>query len=139
MTEWLWRLYLFIRIVDNTESNRTAFANAFVNNGSLETVDNERKLFDSAVRFSTTGNEPAQALGINTAVKKSMRDEMKVILEGLTNARYAAVANVAHGTWEENELALTNYSGITPNGQIVTWDKALTFLFNDFGLLVIEE
>jgi len=137
-TKWLWRGYLFIRSVDNTAQNRTDFAQAFVNNGSMETVINERKLFDSAVRFSTTGSLPVQAFGINTAVKKDMRDDLKTILDNLTNARYVVVANVAHGPWEENELALTNFPGVTPSGQIATWQAALTFLENEFGLQVIE-
>lgn len=137
MTDWLWRGYLFIRSVDNTAQNRTDFANAFVDNGSMETVLNERKLFNGVTRFSTTGNEPVIAFGINTAAKKEMRDDLKVILDNLTNARYTVVANVAHGPWEENELALTNFP-VTPSGQIVTWETALTFLNNEFGLQVIE-
>ncbi len=138
MTDWLWRIYLFIRQQDNTAQNRNDFANAFVNGGSLETVANERKLFNSAVRFSTTGNDPVQAFGINTAAKKSMRDDLKDVLDNLTDARYAVVANVAHGSWQENELALTNFPSITPSGQIATWQSALTLLENEFGLLVIE-
>ncbi len=137
-TQWLWQLYAFIRAVDDTPTNRTLFANVFVDNGAGEILANEEKIFDISVRLSTTGNEPAQALGISATVKKSMRDDFQAILDGFTNSRYAGVANVAHGQWEENELAITNYSGVTPEGQIVTWEKALTFLFNDFGLIVIE-
>ncbi len=136
MTDWLWRLYLFIRSIDNTAANRTAFAEAFTNNGSGETAANERKLFEGAVRFSFSGNEPAQAFGINTAAKKEMRDDLKTVLDGLTDARYGVVANIAHGPWQENELALTNFP-VTPSGQIVTWQTALTFLENEFGLQVI--
>ncbi len=138
MTQWVWRLYLFVRSADNTAQNRTDFAGAFVNGGSMETLANERKLFNGAVRFSTTGNEPIQAFGINTAAKESMRDALKAVLDNLTNARYAVVANVAHGQWEENELALTNFP-VAPSGQIVTWQTALTFLENEFGLQIIEE
>ncbi len=129
-TQWLWRGYLFIRSVDNTAQNRTDFANAFANNGSMETVVNERKLFDGAIRFSTTGEDPVQAFGINTAVKKDMRDDLKAILDNLTNARYAVVANVAHGQWEENELALTNFPGVTPSGQIANWIRITTRITN---------
>ena len=137
ITNWLWRIYLFIRAVDNTVQNRINFANAFVNGGSLETLANERKLFNGVTRFSTTGNEPVQVFGISTAAKASMRDDLKAVLDGLTNARYAVVASVAHGSWEENELALTNFP-VTPSGQIVTWQTALTFLENEFGLQEIE-
>lgn len=136
-TQWLWRIYLFVRVVDNTAQNRTDFANAFVNNGSLETAENEAKLFNSVVRFSTTGEEPAQAFGINTAAKKSMRDDLKVILDNLTNARYAAVANIAHGQWQENELALTNFP-VNITGQIVTWQTAVTYMDDVFNLKVIQ-
>lgn len=138
MTDWLWRIYLFIRQQDNTAQNRTNFANAFVNNGSGETLVNERKLFNNVVRFSTTGEEPAQVFGISTTAKTSMRGDFKTVLDNLANARYAVVANVPHGLWAENELALTNFS-ITPSGQIVTWQNALTYLNNEFGLFVISE
>ncbi len=136
MTDWLWRLYIFIRAVDNTAANRTAFASAFVNNGSGETTANERKIFDIVVRLSISGNEPAQAFGVNTAAKLSMRDDLRTLLDGLTDGRYAVVANITHGPWQENELALTNFP-VTPSGQIATWKAALTFLENEFGLQVI--
>lgn len=136
-TTWLWRIYLFIRQQDNTAQNRTNFANAFVDNGSLETLVNERKLFNSVVRLSISGNEPAQVFGISTVAKTSMRNDLKTVLDGLTNARYGVVASVAHSSWQENELAITNFP-VTPSGQIVTWQNVLTFLNNEFGLQVIE-
>ena len=136
-TQWLWRIYLFIRSIDNTAQNRTAFASVFVNGGSMETLANEHRMFDNAVRFSISGNEPAQVFGISTVAKSSMRDDLKAVLDSLTNARYGVVASVVHGSWEENKLALTNFP-IIPNGQIVTWQNALTFLNNEFGLQVIE-
>ncbi len=138
MTNWLWRVYLFIRSVDNTLTNRNAFAAAFVDNGSMETMANERKLFGGATRFSLTGNDPVQAFGVNTAAKKEMRDDLKDVLDSLTNGRYAVVANIAHGPWQEHELALTNFP-VVPAGQIVTWSVALTYLENEFGLIVIPE
>lgn len=138
ITEWLWCIYLFIRVADNTAQNRNDFASAFVNNGSGESLADERKLFNGVSRFSVSGEEPAQVFGISTAAKKSMRDDLKTVLDGLTNARYAVVASVAHGTWLEDELALTNFP-VTPSGQIVSWQTALAYLNSEFGLQVIEE
>lgn len=137
MTEWKWRIYLFVRAADDTAGNRQAFAEAYVNNGSDESLDNEKKMLDSVVRLSTTGQEPAQAFGVNTVAKTGMRGAFKALLDAFTNARYAVVANVAHGQWQEHELVLTNFP-VTPNGQIVEWQDALAYLENEFGLQVIQ-
>ena len=135
-TEWKWRIYLFVRAVDVTVANKTAFANIYVNNSSGETLEDERKMFDSVVRLSASGNEPAQAVGINTVAKTSMRDGFKTLLDNLTNARYAVVASVELPNYQESELVLTNFD-VTPNGQIVSWDKALEYVESEFGLVVI--
>ena len=137
-TEWKWRIYLFVRAIDVTASNRSAFANIYVNNGSGESLEDERKMFDSVVRLSASGNEPAQAVGINTVAKTSMRDGFKSLLDSLTNARYAVVASVGLPGYQENELVLTNFD-VTPNGQIVSWDMALEYIESEFGLVVIRQ
>ena len=135
-TEWKWRIYLFVRAVDVTAANRQALAEIYTNNGSGETVVDELKMFLSVVRLSTTGNEPAQAFGINTVAKTAMRDEFKSLLDTLTNARYAVVASVELPGYQEHELVMTNFD-VTPNGQIVSWDAALKYIENEFGLVVI--
>lgn len=136
MTDWKWRIYLFVRAADDTAGNRQAFAEIYVNNGSGESLADEKRMLDSVVRLSTTGQEPAQAFGVNTVAKTSMRGAFKALLDALTNARYAAVASVAHGQWQEHELVLTNFP-VTPSGQIVTWERALQYLEAEFGLKVI--
>ena len=137
-TEWKWRIYLFVRAVDVIPANRTAFANIYVNNGSGESLADERKMFDTVVRLSASGNEPAQAVGINTVAKTSMRDEFKSLLDSLTNARYAVVASVESLSYQESELVMTNFD-VTPNGQIVSWNKALNYIEKEFGLVEIQQ
>ena len=136
-TEWKWRVYLFVRAADVTAVNKSAFANIYVNNGSGESLEDERKMFDSVVRLSASGNEPAQAVGINTVAKTSMRDDFKTLLDNLTNARYAVVASVELPDYQESELVLTNFD-VTPNGQIVSWDMALKYVEKEFGLVIIS-
>ena len=128
---------LFVRAIDATLANKQAFADIFVNNGSGETIEDEKKMFDNTVRLSMNGEEPAQALGVSSAVKLSMRDGLKTLLDGLTNARYAVVANTDLPNYDDGELMLTNFP-VTPNGQIVSWQNALIYIENGFGLKVIE-
>ena len=137
-TDWKWGLMLFIRAVDNTSSNRQAFAEIYVNNGSLETLEDELKMFISTVRLSSTGREPAKVFGISTPAKTIMKDEFKSLLDGFTNARYVIVANTKLPNWEDGELVLTNFD-VTPNGQNVSWQDALQFIQNEFGFRVIIE
>ena len=136
-TEWKWRIYLFVRAADATAANRQTFAEIYSNNGSGETVEDELKMFLTVVRLSTTGNEPAQAFGINTVAKTAMRDEFKSLLDTLTNASYAVVASVELPGYQEHELVMTNFD-VTLNGQIVAWDAALRYIENEFGLVVIQ-
>ena len=135
-TEWKWRIYLFVRAVDATSANRQAIAEIYTNNGSGETVEDELKMFLSVVRLSTNGNEPAQAFGINTVAKTAMRDDFKTLLDSLTNARYAVIASVELPGYQESELVMTNFD-VVPGGQIVSWDAALGYIKNEFGLVVI--
>lgn len=135
-TLWKYRIMLFVRASDVTPANKQAFADIYVNGGSGETIEDEKKMFNTMVRLSTSGEEPAQAFGVSTAAKLSMRDGFKALLDGLTNARYAIVANTDLLNYADNELMMTNFP-ITPSGQIVTWNKALNYIENEFGLKVI--
>ena len=130
-TEWIYRVFLFVRTADATPANKAAFAQMYVDAGSGETLADESLLLDNVTRFSTSGNEPAQAYGINTAAKLSMRDGFTALLGGLTNARYAVIEQ-GSGT-----LIRNNFAGIS-NGITVTWAQALARLEADFGLVVIE-
>lgn len=137
ITLWKWCLYLFVRVADVTPENKTALASIYPNNSSGETLEDELKMFLNVVHLSITGNEPAQAFGIATVAKTSMRDEFKTLLDNLTDARYAIIASVPLSGYQEHELVMTNFP-VTPNGQIVSWDAALQYIENEFGLVVIQ-
>lgn len=137
-TLWKFRIYIFIRAVDVTLANKQAFAQIYVNNGGMETLENEMKCFDSVKKFSLSGELPAQVYGLSTPAKLEMRDAFKAMLDQLTDARYAVVANTTLAEYAENELILTNFP-VTPNGQIVTWETACTYLYNEYGLIEIPD
>ena len=136
-TLWKYRVTLFIRALDATLANKRAFADIFINGGSGETLADEIKMFDHVIRLSTSGVAPAQAFGVSTVAQLSMKDELKTLLDGLTDARYVISANTTLQNYADNELIATNFP-VTPNGQIVTLQKALTYIENEFGLKVIE-
>jgi hypothetical protein len=137
ITDWKWRVYIFIRAVDVTPAAKAAFAQVYVDGDCLESYEDQLRMFDNVVRLSLSGEEPAQVYGVNTAAKTSMRDGFKALLDVLPQARYAVVANTTLPEYEDGELVFTNFPGIVPSGQIVTWDKALQYLYNEFGLIVI--
>ena len=130
MIEWQWRVFFFVRAADATEANKNALANIYVNNGGMETLQNELKMFDGPIKFSTTGNLPAQAFGFNSPAKTAMRDGFKALLDNLTNARYAVVDQAT------GELVRSNMAGLTL-GRVVTWEDAVASLNAEFGLQVI--
>ena len=136
LTEWKFKVYLFVRAVDATAANRQALAQILVDNGGMEVLQDELKMFDSVHRFSLTGEEPAQVYGLSLPAKLAMRDDFVTFLGTLTNARYAVTANTDLVQYQENELIMTNFP-ITPNGQLVTWDTATSYLENEFGLVEI--
>lgn len=136
-TDWKWRIFLFVRAVDATPANKQALGQIYVDGGSGETLENEAKILDAVVGFSQTGQPPAQAYGVNLTAKTGMRDAFLTFLAGLTNARYGVVANTTLPNFAEGELVATNWPGITPNGQIVTWEQAKQFVENVFGLIEI--
>ena len=140
-TDWRFRMYLFVRAVDATAQNKAAFGAIFANNGGLETAENEARAFDNCVRLSVSGEAPAQAFGVNTAIKPAMRDELKTFLDGLTNARYVVVANTDLANYRDGEFILTNFVDPDPDptGRIVTWQNTLAYLNREFGLQVIPE
>jgi len=145
-SDWKWRLYFFVRVADNTVASRQTFAAIFANNGSGESAENEGKLFNAVTRLSVTGVEPAQVLGINVAVKSSMRDALEAFVGTLAQNRYYAVLNVDTPTGFEGKLLKTN-DAIAPIVQPgtppwdttpFTWQDALDDLLADRGLQVIQ-
>ena len=137
-TAWKYRMYLFFRKADVNAGNRAALAAIFTNNGSGQTVDEEMLMFDTLLRFSQTGNEPATVFGISSPVKLSMRDDLKDFLDGLDNSRFAVIANTKRlPGYQDKELIMTNFD-VEPNGQIVEFEDVLTYMANEFGLQYIE-
>ena len=112
MTDWKWRLLLFVPAAAGTAENRTAFAEAFVDNGSGETLEDERKMFDSVARLSVSGNEPVQAFAISTLVKASMRDALKTLIDGIPNAEWYVLANGGLPSWNGGELIQSSRSSV---------------------------
>jgi hypothetical protein len=150
MTEslWKWRLYLFVRASDNTAQNRQAFGAIFANNTSGESEADEANLFNSVVRLSVSGSEPAQVLGINTAVKQTMRNAMAAFLDTLSQSRYYGVMNIETESNFDGKLIIDNKTaagqptlvGQSPwDIQPFKWSDALQDLFDERGLQVIQE
>jgi hypothetical protein len=136
MTDWKWRLFLFVRAADNTPDNRQAFGHIFADNTSGETVENESKLFDAVTRLSVSGEVPAQVFGINTAVKADMRTALQVFVDTLSQSRYYGVANVDLPQHAAGDLLVANGgSGVV--GEVFTWQDALDDLYDERGLQVI--
>lgn len=140
-TLWRWRMYLFVRSVDATQVNRQAFAQIYVDNGGMETLQNEMRAFDHPVRLSVSGEPPAQAFGLNTPLKAGMQVDMRMFLDGLPNARYVVVANTQLDNYRDGEFILTNFPDPEPDptGRIVTWKATLAYLNREFGLQVISD
>lgn len=94
MSNWKVRIMLFARAVDNTPENRQAFGAIFADNGSMETQENESKLFDGAIRLSTSGELPVQVFGLETALLlPDMRADMLAFLDTLPQSLYFVIAN----------------------------------------------
>jgi len=147
-SSWKVQTMLFVRAADNTAQNRQTFGDIFANNGSGETSENEAKLFDAAIRLSTSGVAPAQAFGLQTALlTPDMRDDMRAFLDTLPQVRYYVVRNVP-GTGFTGELILDNLTDAGRQTLVGTapWDTtpftmtdALADIEAERGLLVIPD
>ena len=107
-----------------------------MDNGSGETHEHESKMFNNAVRLSFTGDEPADALAINTAAKGDMRDGLKTFVTGITGARWYVVAAVDLPSWNAGELIQSSRAAVDDQiGSQFTFADAL----DDLGLQVIVD
>lgn len=91
MTLWKWRLDLAAAENQNTPANKNTLSDCLANNGSYATTTDEVKMFDRAVKLSTSGTLPVQARAISVPVKVDMRDCMTAFLDGLSSARWFGV------------------------------------------------
>lgn len=132
MTEWKWRAYIAVPTGEITLARRNAIADVFVNNGSGESQANERRIFEAAVRLSVSGNLPATAVTLNTAVKLGMRDSLANLIEAVPSARVMVVDA------DTFAVVRTNVAGVAV-GTIVTWEQWLAGLQTRYGLQVIPE
>jgi len=132
MTDWKWRLYLAIRAADNTAANRQAWGDIFANNGSGESAENERKMADSAIRLSASGDEPAQVLVASSLVKADMRTPLQTLIGGLTQSLWAVVTNPG------GLFIASNVGAGGQVGQPFRLDDALAYLRDTYNLQVIE-
>jgi hypothetical protein len=131
-TQWIGRAYIAMPVSAINATLRNNIANAFVNNGSMETNINERKLFDAVTRLSASGSLPATAVTIGTPIKAAMRDELAALVEAVPSARVMVV------NADTFAVIRTNVSGVSV-GTVVTWNQWITGLFNRYGLIVIQE
>lgn len=112
-TEWRYRLILIAHVNANTLANRQAFAGAFVNNGSRETLANEMKMFGNAVKLALASTPTVhRAFAISVPVKAAMRDALLAVIAQvdapLTAAQksvYFGVANVDGAVFGGNTYA----------------------------------
>ena len=140
-TQWIARLYFFVRTSDLTAAVRNGIADALANNGSEQTRAQELAMFNLAARLSLSGNEPAQVLGWNLAVKAGMRDEIKTLIQALPNSRYFVVANTdlpAQGLVDGELYQTDSPTAQTHIGEVFAWQDALADVYAQYGLRVIE-
>ena len=139
-TEWKWRIYLFVRATDTTNANKNALAQIYVDGGAGETLENEKRMFNGVVRLSTTGAEPATVFGINLTAKQGMKDAFLTFFAGLSaQTVWAALTNTAYNDFADGEvLAVSDTLDPTFVGTTATWQNALTYLENQYGLQVIQ-
>lgn len=147
-TEWKWRMALFATVNQNTPENRTALA-TIIAAASGETVESERGQFDSATRLSGSGEEPAQALGIDFVATGTIRDDLKTFLDTLPplQIRYYVRANTTLPQHFDGKLLLTNKAvveepdivGVSPwDVEPFDFQDALGDIFAEKGLQVIQ-
>jgi len=132
MTQWGWRLYLAVRAADNTAQNRQAWGEIFANHDSGESVENEKRMADSAIRLSTSGDEPVQVLVVSSLVKADMRTPLQTLIGGLTQSLWAVVTNPG------GLFVASNVGAGGQVGQPFGLDDALAYLRNTYNLQVIE-
>ncbi len=144
-SNWKVRIMLFVREVDNTPENRQTFGSIFADNGSMETQENESKLFDGAIRLSTTGLAPAQAFGLETALLlPDMRADMLAFLGTLPQSLYFVIANTDLPQFFAGELIEDNrtptLAGEPPwDSTPFTMQDALADILSEQGLQVIPD
>lgn len=144
-SNWKIRMMLFVRAVDVTHESKAVFGAIFANNGSGETIVNESKLFDAAIRLSASGELPAQAFGLETALLlPDMRADMIAFLDTLPQSLYYVIANTELPQFFAGELIQDNrdptLAGVPPwDTEVFTMADALADIEDERGLIVIPD
>lgn len=139
-TLWVARLYFFVRASDLTLSIRNGIADRLAA-GSGHTRAQELGMFTNPLGLSQTGSAPAQAYAWNTAIKLSMRDELKQLLDTLPNSVYYVVANtdVPDRGWVKDQLLQSNSENFEfYRGNTFTWQDALQDVATTKGVHLIH-
>jgi hypothetical protein len=145
-TAWRLRAFFFCP-ASVTAAVRDNLAGAFSTRSSLESLANERLMFNTASRFSLTGALPVQAVGWNTALRghpadsSTMAGQLRVVIETLAanQRRFYIVANVAIPELDAVEGQLLRTDSPTAQiGSVFTWEDALAELASQRGLRLIE-
>jgi hypothetical protein len=143
-TLWKWRLFIFANTVANTQANRDALAQVFVDSGAGESLANEKLMFTNAVRLALPASPSVLAAhGVSFPVKASMRDNLQTAIATinapLSNAnkvRWYLVAAIDWTTFQAGDLIASNRSTVDGLvGTPFTFADALT----DLGLVAITE
>lgn len=134
------RLYLVVPNAAQTVQNRDTFATAFVNNGSGETLINERKLLDGSTQLALVASPNTKAAnGIAPLVPLALRDELQTAIttinSGLSVAnriRYYACAEISFSTFTAGHLIQSNGLNVAARiGTPFNFEDVLT----DLGLV----
>jgi hypothetical protein len=136
-TYWKWHLYLFMKAADADQAMVAEFARIYVENGSGELLENEKKFIDCIKKYSLSGETPVQVYGVGLPVMISMREEFLAWIHSHPEAYYVVTSNTDLNGYKDNELVLTNFE-IVPNGQIVDWTMIDEYLLHEFGLREIK-
>lgn len=144
VTQWQYRLILIAPDAANTQVNRNAFAQVFVDEGSGESLADEKLMFTNAPRLALASAPTVQvARGCSVAVKGSMRTALQSAfstintpLASVNKLRWYAIANVDLPQHSTGWLLATNYgstAGVVDTP--FTWQDAL----DDFNLVVMDD
>lgn len=135
---WAYKILLFIREADVVLDNKTSFATIFINNGSGETINNEKLLFDVYARLSTSGSLPVEMRGVEMCAKDTMIDGFRSLVEGLTNGRYLVISNTQTEAYADRELISHNFVTASPTvGNVVNWSDAIDFIGTELEMALI--
>ena len=127
--DWKYRLYLFVRATDVTNTNKILLAGIYVLNGSGETLENELKMFDGSIKLSDG------IIGLNLTATQPMLDQIMRLVSSLSDPIWIVTANTTLPDYADGSVI-----SISPNlpqdvvGRVISWNDVLTIIEDQFGL-----